>query len=273
MSDKPELVENVQRLLAIMQALRAPEGGCPWDQQQTFASIAKYTIEEAYEVADAIASTKPELIKDEVADLLFQVIFYAQMGSEQEEFDFADLCQHLSEKLIRRHPHVFADSSTTNPQQLDLQWQRIKAAERVARGEQADNSILANIPQGMAPLLRAQKIQQKCAKVGFDWTEVGPVAAKVEEELAEVMAELCAPQVDQRAVEEEIGDLLFAVVNLARHANVDAETALQSANRKFEQRFRQVENYFSDQQQELEHASLDEMEAAWQIVKQQAQPE
>ena len=254
-------------LLDSMAVLRDPVRGCDWDKQQTFASIVPHTIEEAYEVADAIASGDMAAIKDELGDLLFQVVFYAQLGKEQQHFDFADICQHLNRKLIRRHPHVFDKAVKLSPAELSQQWEQIKQRERPKQSATEDNSVLANIPSAMAPLQRAQKIQKKCASVGFDWPAIGPVVDKIHEEIDEVLEEINAPQVSQEAIEDEIGDLLFAVVNLARHAKVDAETALLKANRKFEQRFRAVEQHFARQNQELKQTSLDEMEAVWQHVK------
>ena len=232
-----------------MQQLRDPITGCPWDQQQSFESIVPHTIEETYEVVDAILSGNMHDIKDELGDLLFQIVFYAQLAKEQGDFDFEDIAQAISDKLIRRHPHVFNVSGVIEltiqnklrtQDELNTQWEQIKAQEQAAKNQELDISVLANIPQGMTPLLRAQKIQKKCSKVGFDWTELLPVVDKIHEEINEVLAEVNVSEPDQQAVEEEIGDLLFAVVNLARHTCVNAETALIKANRKFEKRFRQA---------------------------------
>jgi len=261
----PDVLAN---LLKTMEVLRDPLVGCSWDKQQTFTSIVPHTIEEAYEVADAIASGDMAAVKDELGDLLFQVVFYAQLGKEQNEFDFAGICQQLNGKLIRRHPHVFEKSTELSPAALNVQWEQIKAQERAIKQELSDNSVLAHIPKGMAPLQRAQKIQKKCAVVGFDWETLPPVVDKIHEEIQEVLDEINGPQPNQHAIEEEIGDLLFAVVNLARHAKVDAESALLKANLKFEKRFRAVEDILN-QQGGIEAASLDEMETAWQQVKQQ----
>ena len=243
---------QLSRLLEIIERLRDPETGCPWDQKQSFESIVPHTIEETYEVADAIFSGDMHDIKDELGDLLFQVVFYAQLGKEQGDFDFEDIAKAISDKLIRRHPHVFDESDEADVSEgLDLneggsdeklhktqdelnnQWEQIKAQERASKNQELDTSTLANIPQGMTPLLRAQKLQKKCSKVGFDWTELPPVVDKIHEEIEEVLAEVNVSEPDQQAVEEEIGDLLFAVVNLARHTSVNAETALIKANRKF----------------------------------------
>ena len=268
MSDKPTKhnSDTLADLLKTMEVLRDPLVGCAWDKQQTFASIVPHTIEEAYEVADAIASGDMVAVKDELGDLLFQVVFYAQLGKEQNEFDFAGICQQLNQKLIRRHPHVFAENVELTSAELNAQWEQIKRQER-GNQQFTDNSVLAHIPKGMAPLQRAQKIQLKCATVGFDWETLPPVVDKIHEEIQEVLDEINVPQPNQQAIEEEIGDLLFAVVNLARHAKVNAETALIKANLKFEQRFRAVEHILN-QQDGIEAASLEEMEAAWQQVKQ-----
>jgi ATP diphosphatase len=267
------------RLLEIMQQLRTPETGCPWDLKQSFESIVPHTIEETYEVADAVFSGDTQDIKDELGDLLFQIVFYAQLGKEQGDFDFEDIAKAINDKLIRRHPHVFDPSYVLDATKLKIenddntqdklksQWEQIKAQERASKNKELDTSILANIPQGMTPLLRAQKIQKKCSNVGFDWTEIAPVVEKIYEEIEEVLVEVNASEPDQQAVEEEIGDLLFAVVNLARHTSVNAETALIKANRKFEKRFRQVEKVIEEQGLSMESASHQQMEAAWQHIK------
>ena len=258
---------QLSRLLAVMQQLRDPQTGCPWDQKQTFTSIVPHTIEETYELAEAIYSGDMTDIKDELGDVLFQIVFYAQLAKEQGQFEFEDIAQAISDKLTRRHPHVFDELETKTDGELNLQWEKIKRQERESAGKSTDNSTLANIPKGMTPLLRAQKIQKKCAKVGFDWTELPPVVAKIHEEIDEVLAEVNAPEPNQQAIEEEIGDLLFAVVNLARHSGVNAETALIKANQKFEKRFRQVEQVIEQQDINLADASLEQMEAAWQQIK------
>jgi ATP diphosphatase len=266
-SENNKTNDQLNRLLNIMRQLRDPETGCPWDQKQTFASIVPHTIEETYEVADAILSGDMAEIKDELGDLLFQIVFYSQLAKEQGDFEFEDIAQAISDKLVRRHPHVFQTSVTKTDEQLNLQWETVKQQEREMAGKPDDNNTLANIPKGMTPLLRAQKIQKKCSKVGFDWTELPPVVDKIHEEIAEVLAEVNVSEPNQLAVEEEIGDLLFAVVNLARHTSVDAETALIKANRKFEKRFRQVEQVIDKQGLNMESASIQQMEAAWQQIK------
>ena len=267
MSENNKNNDQLNRLLNIMQQLRDPETGCPWDQKQTFASIVPHTIEETYEVAEAILSGNMPEVKDELGDLLFQIVFYAQLAEEQGSFDFEDIAQVISDKLVRRHPHVFQTSDAKTAEQLNQQWETIKQQERDQADKPHDKSTLANIPTGMTPLLRAQKIQKKCAKVGFDWTDLAPVVDKIHEEIAEVLAEVNVSEPDQQAIEEEVGDLLFAVVNLARHTSVNAETALIKANRKFEKRFRQVEQVIEKQGLNMESASMQQMEAAWQQIK------
>ncbi|MEP1554934.1 MAG: nucleoside triphosphate pyrophosphohydrolase [Paraglaciecola sp.] len=257
----------IKQLLDIMKTLRDPVSGCPWDQQQTFESIVPYTIEETYEVADAIARKDMLDIKDELGDLLFQVVFYGQLGAEQDQFTFEDIAQGISDKLVRRHPHVFADSKAKNDLELSKQWDAIKAQERANAKKDTDESVLANLPSGLTPLLKAHKIQKQCAKVGFDWSTLEPVVGKVNEEIQEVLQEVQADNPNQEAIEEEVGDLLFSVVNLARHLNVNAERALIKANNKFEQRFRQVEITLKNHESSIQSAGLDEMEAAWQQVK------
>ena len=275
MSKNQKEQPQLPRLLEIIEQLRDPETGCPWDQKQNFESIVPHTIEETYEVSDAIFSGNMQDIKDELGDLLFQVVFYAQLGKEQGDFDFEDIAQSISDKLVRRHPHVFdvndlgeGDEKRHKTQDdLNNQWEQIKAQERANKNQSLDTSTLANIPKGMTPLLRAQKIQKKCSRVGFDWTELPPVVDKIHEEIEEVLAEVNVSEPDLQAVEEEIGDLLFAVVNLARHTSVNAETALIKANRKFEKRFRQVEQVIDKQGLSIESANMQQMEAAWQQIK------
>ncbi|MBU2876631.1 nucleoside triphosphate pyrophosphohydrolase [Aliiglaciecola lipolytica] len=258
---------QVERLLSIMARLRDPENGCPWDKQQSFETIVPFTIEEAYEVADAIEHGSMQDVQDELGDLLFQVVFYAQLGKEQQAFDFEGIAQTICDKLIRRHPHVFAEQKQTSVEQVSLTWDAIKQQERVQKGIHPQASILDNIPIGMSPLMRAQKIQKECAKVGFDWPDVAPVVDKVEEEIAEVMEEVKQDPQDHQRIEEEMGDLLFGVVNLSRHLKVNPETALRKANRKFAGRFAKVEQHFAAQKTELSDATLSQMEAIWQKVK------
>ncbi|QDY42850.1 nucleoside triphosphate pyrophosphohydrolase [Candidatus Pantoea soli] len=252
----------VNRLLSIMQTLRDPARGCPWDCQQTFTSIAPYTLEEAYEVIDAIQRADFDDLRDELGDLLFQVVFYAQMAEEQQRFSFDDICHAISDKLERRHPHLFGDAQVNSAAEVGQNWEAIKRGERV---EKAQHSALDDIPKALPALMRAHKIQKRCQSVGFDWDSLGPVLEKVHEEIDEVMHEAQQAVVDQHKLEEEIGDLLFATVNLSRHLGSKAEIALQKANDKFERRFRQVEAILREQGRD--NATLDEMEAAWQQVK------
>jgi ATP diphosphatase len=252
-----------------MEKLRDPNGGCPWDLKQTFASIVPYTIEEAYEVADAIEQGNIDHIQEELGDLLFQVVFYAQLGKEQQHFDFEGIAHTVAEKLIRRHPHVFDTPSDKTLEQLDSAWDAIKQQEQLSKNGTTQVSILDNIPIGMAPLIRAQKLQKRCAKVGFDWPQVEPVLDKVKEEIDEVEQELAKTTLDKDKIEEEIGDLLFAVVNLSRHLEIDAETAIRKANAKFARRFQQVESTIAQQGKSLDATSLEGMEIIWQQVKKQ----
>ena len=279
-------LEQVQRLLQIMVELRDTESGCPWDVKQTMESLTRYTIEEAYEVADAIAQGDMADIKDELGDLLFQVVFYAQIAAEKGDFTFDDVAKSISEKLVRRHPHVFAKHSSSNnsplnepllnDSELNAQWEAIKAEEKRLKQQDSElplnTSILDSVPKGMPALMYAQKLQKACAKVGFDWPDVTPVIDKVREEVEEIQQELDAKAQDkqlnnQQAIEEEIGDALFAMVNLARHCKVDADSALRNASHKFAARFKGVEALAKQQQVQLDDLSLDEMEALWQQVK------
>ena len=254
----------LDRLLGIMKTLRDPQNGCPWDRQQTFATIAPYTLEETYEVLDAIQREDFADLRGELGDLLFQIVFYAQMASEQGQFNFDDICHAISDKMERRHPHIFADAQPADGEQRMAQWEQTKEAERA---EKAQHSALDDIPDALPALMKAYKIQKRCSTVGFDWNSLGPVLAKVYEEIDEVMHEAQQAVVDEEKLEEEIGDLLFATVNLSRHLGKKAETALQKANRKFERRFRQVEQIIADQGLAMNDATLEQMEAAWQQIK------
>lgn len=254
----------LNRLLGIMRTLRDPQCGCPWDLQQTWTTIAPHTLEEAYEVVDAIRREDFSDLREELGDLLFQVVFFAQLGSEQQHFNFDDICHAVSDKLERRHPHIFANQKVGDSEAIAVNWEKIKSEERVQKEQR---SALDDIPLALPALMRAQKIQKRCSNVGFDWPEIEPVMDKVHEELREVMDEVRQRPVDEEKLEEEIGDLLFATVNLARHLGKQAETSLQKANDKFERRFRQVEQIIHSQGMSLSAASLQQMEAAWQQVK------
>ena len=257
-------MNSIDRLLGIMKTLRDPQHGCPWDREQTFASIAPYTLEETYEVVDAIQREDFDDLRGELGDLLFQVVFYAQMANEQERFNFDDICHAISDKLERRHPHIFANVKADNSAEVLKNWEAIKTAERA---EKAQHSALDDIPKALPALMRAHKIQKRCHNVGFDWTTLGPVVDKVHEEIDEVMHEAQQSVIDEQKLEEEIGDLLFATVNLSRHLGSKAETALQKANDKFERRFRQVEAIIAEQGLSMPGATLEQMEEAWQQVK------
>lgn len=261
----------MDRLVKIMAQLRNPEGGCPWDVEQTFSSIAPHTIEEAYEVADAIQKNDMDALKDELGDLLFQSVFHAQMAKELGEFEFDDVVNGVIEKMIRRHPHVFGDQSIMTADEQTVSWEDIKAKERaqkIGHDLQPDESALAGVISGLPALTRAEKLQKRAARVGFDWPEVLPVMDKLREETAELDAEIIAKGGKDR-LQDELGDLLFVCVNLARKLDIDAETALRGANAKFENRFRHMEMRLSDQSQELKDMPLYAMEEAWQTTKKQ----
>ncbi len=259
--------EAMVRLLEIMRRLRDPEHGCPWDVEQDFASIAPYTIEEAHEVAEAIALGDMEQLRSELGDLLFQVVFHAQMARERDAF--ADVVAAISDKMIARHPHVFGELAIEGARAQSRAWESHKADERarLAAGEGRRASVLDGIARALPALLRALKLQARAARVGFDWAEAAPIIDKIAEECAELIevgGEADAG-LDRRL--EEFGDLLFSIVNLARHLDLDPEEALRRANRKFERRFRAVEARFAEAGRELDQADLDEMEAAWRAVK------
>jgi MazG family protein len=263
--DRHRGTRQLGELLEIMARLRDPEHGCPWDVQQDFSTIAPYTLEEAYEVAEAIARNAPDELCDELGDLLFQVVFHAQMASEKGWFEFADVVSAINAKLIRRHPHVFGDEKIENAEQQTLAWERHKAGERAARGERSD-SALDGVPLALPALLRAQKLQRRAARVGFDWREQGDVVAKLEEELDELQQALAASEPLER-VREELGDILFSAVNLARFVGADAEALLRDANEKFSTRFRLVEKLAARQQRDMRDCALNELEAWWQQAK------
>ena len=252
---------DIQRLLRIMAQLRDPQNGCPWDLQQDFSTIAPYTIEEAYEVADAIQQGDMGELRDELGDLLLQVVFHSQMAHEDGHFTFTDVVMSISEKMERRHPHVFAGVSVESAEHQSAAWEQVKAEERAQRGH---TSLMDDVPRGMAELQRSIKLQKRAAQVGFDWQSPEPVFEKLSEEIDEVREALA--ENDTNAIEDEIGDVLFAVSNLARQLGVDPAKALRRANAKFESRFRQMEEA-SDGSHALAQMSLEEMEACWQKVK------
>lgn len=269
-------------LLTMMQVLRDAEQGCPWDLQQDWDSIVPHTLEEAYEVADAIERRAFDELPGELGDLLFQVVYYAQFGAEERRFDFADIVDTLTAKMLRRHPHVFPDGTLASrrppgvsaeevqTQQVNSRWESLKAEERAERAV-VTPSVLDDVPRTLPALSRAAKLSKRAARVGFDWPDAKGVVAKIREELAEVEEALAAG--DQQHAQEEVGDLLFAVTNLARTLNADPEQCLRATNAKFERRFRYVEGELNAAQRPLAEASLDEMETHWQAAKaQEKQP-
>jgi ATP diphosphatase len=264
----PEDRPAIARLLWVMARLRDPDRGCPWDLEQDFASIAPYTIEEAYEVADAIARGDPEHLKSELGDLLLQVVYHAQMAEEAGLFDFDAVAAAIADKMVSRHPHVFGTTTVEDARAQSRAWEAAKAGEREDRADERGerHRLLDDVPLALPALARAAKLQRRAARVGFDWPEAAQVLDKIAEEIAEVWAEL-ADQSDAARLCDEIGDLLFATVNLARHLGVDPETALRQCNAKFERRFAWVEDALRARGRRLEDASLDEMETLWQEAK------
>jgi ATP diphosphatase len=257
--------EQLEALLTLMRRLRDPEGGCPWDREQTFETIAPYTIEEAYEVADAIARADLHRLCDELGDLLFQVVFHARMAEERGQFDFADVAQGIREKLVRRHPHVFEPpQSAANPDMasLGVSWEAQKASERAARGA---GGVLADVPAALPALTRAAKLGKRAARVGFDWDAAAGVRAKIDEELAELDRATEAGHKDEIA--EEFGDLLFTLANWARHREVDPEQALRAASQKFERRFESMESQAQRAGLTLEALSPVQWETLWTAAK------
>ncbi|MFO1394730.1 MAG: nucleoside triphosphate pyrophosphohydrolase [Steroidobacteraceae bacterium] len=258
--------DAIHRLLAVMQRLRDPEHGCPWDREQTWASIVPHTLEEAYEVADAVRRDDPSAVRDELGDLLFQVVFQARIAEERGLFDFDDVAASIADKLERRHPHVFADEKIADAAEQSLAWERHKAAERAARGEEA--GVLDGVTLGLPALTRAAKLGSRAARVGFDWTDAAGVREKVAEELAEFDAARASG--DLAHVHEEIGDLLFSLAQIARHLGIDAEGALRDANAKFERRFRTMERASARDGRSFDGRTMEELEALWVAAKRDA---
>jgi len=261
----------VDDLLSVMARLRDKETGCPWDVEQSFATIAPYTIEEAYEVADAIARDDLDALKEELGDLLLQVVYHAQMASELERFDFADVVDAIARKMIRRHPHVFADASRDEFLTGDM-WQRIKNEEKAERGAAAEGSRLDDVPLALPALTRAVKLQKRAAEVGFDWPSLVPVLAKADEEIAELKTAIAEREGEgekshAKRVAEEFGDLLFVMANIARHLKVDPEAALRDANAKFVRRFKSIEVALAKEGRKPEDATLEEMDQLWDEAK------
>ncbi|MGB5252886.1 MAG: nucleoside triphosphate pyrophosphohydrolase [Sedimenticolaceae bacterium] len=259
-------MEAVQRLLTIMARLRDPEGGCPWDRRQTYATIVPYTLEEAYEVADAIQRGDMRELRDELGDLLFQIVFYSQIAREEGQFDFHDVAQGICDKMVRRHPHVFAEAKVTDEAQLRQAWEQNKAEERAGRHQAAEASQMDGVARALPALIRAEKLQKRAARVGFDWPDARGAFDKVREELDEVEAEVAT--IDPDRLQAELGDLLFAMVNVIRLLGMDAEQTLSSANEKFERRFRAMETLLGNSgRQDLRELSLEALDAAWEQVK------
>jgi len=269
-------MNQINRLLDIMQRLRDPETGCPWDKEQTFATIAPYTLEETYEVLDAIARNDLDDLRGELGDLLFQVVYYCQLAREEGRFEFDGVVDGITRKLIRRHPHVFptgdlyapVETPRLNEDQVKHRWEEIKAEERAGKAQAPEQlSLLDDVPNVLPALSRAAKLQKRAAQVGFDWPEALPMIDKVREELGEVLEAMADNA--SAGINEEIGDLLFVVVNLARHLKVDPENALRAANGKFERRFRFIEQALRETGRPIEDCSLEEMDALWGEAKRQ----
>lgn len=265
---------DIARLLEIMAALRTPGSGCPWDLEQSYATVVPYTIEEAYEVADAVARGDRADLRDELGDLLLQVVFHARMAEEEGAFDFGGVVEAITEKLVRRHPHVFGEVAELSPEAVKGLWAAIKAEEKRARAErraanglpaEAETGALSGVPLPLPALTRAVKLQEKASRVGFDWNDARQVLAKIREETDELEEALAAGGTD--AIKDEMGDMLFAMVNLARHAGVDPEAALRGTNEKFVRRFTHLEEALKAEGRRPEEAELNEMEALWQAAK------
>jgi nucleoside triphosphate diphosphatase len=256
---------DIARLIEIMAALRTPGSGCPWDLEQNFQTIAPYTIEEAYEVADAIARGDLGDLKDELGDLLLQVVYHARIAQEEGAFDFGDVVEVISGKMIRRHPHVFADAQGLTAQAVKGLWERIKAEEKAERGKAAPGGALSSVPVALPALIRALKLQDQAGRVGFDWNNPRAVLAKIREEADEIEAALDAG--DKADAAKEVGDLLFAVVNLARHLAANPEGVLRDTNLKFERRFASIERALAVRGKRPQDATLEEMDALWDAAK------
>ncbi|VAW60366.1 Nucleoside triphosphate pyrophosphohydrolase MazG [hydrothermal vent metagenome] len=255
----------MKNLLDIMSALRDPQNGCPWDIKQTYRSIVPYTLEEAYEVADAIENGDMQELKSELGDLLFQVVFYAQIAREKGDFDFSGVVDAVSKKLVDRHPHVFSSKECKDEMALNEAWEQAKSAERNEASAEGEVSILSGVAKALPALKRAQKLQKRAAREGFDWATVEPVLEKIKEEIGEL--EEAMQQKNQPHIFEEMGDLLFSCVNLARHIEVDSEESLRACNQKFEQRFSFIERSLKQANRAFDNCTLDELEALWQDAK------
>ncbi len=263
------MTKPIDRLLEIMAQLRNPEGGCPWDVEQDFQSIAPHTLEEAYEVVDAIYEGDMNNLREELGDLLLQVVFHAQMAREENLFDFDDVAQAINDKLIRRHPHVFGNADIKTAEAQTEAWEQIKAEERAAKGQPENpTSLLDDVPQALPALTRAAKLQKRAAKVGFDWPDIAPVFGKIDEEMGELKEAISAG--DTENIRNEMGDVLFACANLARKLGVDPEDALRQTNRKFTRRFQFIEQSLAKKGKTPIESDLAEMDALWETAKKSA---
>ena len=259
-------MSNTNRILDIMAALRTPETGCPWDLQQDFTSIAPYTIEEAYEVTDAIERGDMDDLKDELGDLLLQVVFHARMAEEADLFTFDDVVDAIADKMTRRHPHVFGNSEAADSDAVRQNWEEIKAAEKAAKGKtDTDDSLLADVPTTLPALTRAVKLQKRAARIGFDWSEAEPIFAKLEEEIGELREAMSRN--NSADIEDEYGAVLFVIANLARHLSLDPEAALRKGNAKFTRRFQALERFAKQAKADFTDFTLDEYEVFWQRAK------
>lgn len=259
-----DIVDALLALIDIMKTLRHPDQGCPWDLAQTHESIVPYTIEEAYEVAEAVAKGDPDDIRDELGDLLLQIVFQSQIASEGGQFDISDVANSINQKMINRHPHIFSDNQVDDSTAVREQWEDIKSRERASKGE---TRILDGIATTLPALMQALKLQNRAARVGFDWPDIHDILDKLREETEELETEINAPQQNKAALEDECGDLLFVAVNLARKLDIDPEQALASTNRKFRKRFNHIEEQASLSHKSLNECSLDDMEYWWQEAK------
>ena len=260
----PETLAQLDRIIDIMRRLRDPDTGCPWDVEQDFSTIAPYTIEEAYEVADAVQRGDTADIRDELGDLLLQVVFQSRIAEEAGLFTLADVARSISDKMVERHPHVFGNEDRPQAAEQSGRWEAIKAAERAKRGK---TGVLDDVAAGLPPMLRALKLQKRAARVGFDWVQIDDIITKLHEETDELRAETSREPADQERIIDEVGDVLFVAVNLARRAGVDPETALMGCNSKFERRFRYIEEQSEKIGTSIHDMTLDEMEKLWQEAK------
>jgi len=259
-----EAFEQLDRLITIMRQLRDPETGCPWDIEQDFTTIAPYTIEEAYEVADAIQRNDTDDIRDELGDLLLQVVFQAQIAEEAGLFSLIDVAKSISDKMVARHPHVFGNDGRPDVDEQSVRWEDIKAAERARRGQ---TGVLDDVAAGLSPMLRSLKLQKRAARVGFDWKHIDPVIEKMTEEMNELRHEVVTDERDEARIKDEVGDVLFVAVQLALKSGVDPETALMNCNSKFERRFKYIEQSAEKNNKNIHDMSLDEMQAFWDQAK------